>query len=51
MEVDSPPVNGATKRKSRTSITKISYKDETEDSEDGQPSVRASNVSRLRDPR
>ncbi|CAI4216205.1 unnamed protein product [Parascedosporium putredinis] len=37
MTVDSPLTNGAAKRKSRTSITKINYKDNSEDSDDGQP--------------
>lgn len=44
MDVDSPPVNGAAKRKSRSSITQISYKDESDDSDDGQPLVRASSM-------
>ncbi|PKS06371.1 hypothetical protein jhhlp_007119 [Lomentospora prolificans] len=37
MDVDGPLTNGTAKRKSRTSITKINYKDESEDSDDGQP--------------
>ncbi|KAH7170594.1 hypothetical protein EDB81DRAFT_637147 [Dactylonectria macrodidyma] len=36
MDLDAPVVNGANKRKSRTSITKISYRDES-DSDDGAP--------------
>lgn len=44
MDVDSPPVNGATKRKSRSSITRPSYKEESDDSDDGQPLVRASHI-------
>lgn len=39
MDVDAPTVNGANKRKSRTSITKINYKDGSE-SDDGAPLVR-----------
>ncbi|KAF7549391.1 hypothetical protein G7Z17_g6418 [Cylindrodendrum hubeiense] len=36
MDMDAPVLNGANKRKSRTSITKISYKDDS-DSDDGAP--------------
>lgn len=43
MDIDSPQMNGAAKRKSRSSITKISYKDESDDS-DGQPLVRANST-------
>lgn len=44
MDIDSPPVNGAAKRKSRSSITQVSYKDESDDSDDGQPLVRAGSI-------
>ncbi|KAH7162702.1 hypothetical protein B0J13DRAFT_669378 [Dactylonectria estremocensis] len=36
MDLDAPVTNGANKRKSRTSITKISYRDDS-DSDDGAP--------------
>lgn len=39
MDVDAPVSNGASKRKSRTSITKISYRDDS-DSDEGAPLVR-----------
>ena len=48
MDIDSPQVNGAAKRKSRSSMTKVSYKDESDDSDDGQPLVRASNIPQPR---
>ncbi|KAJ4206297.1 DNA topoisomerase 1 [Fusarium falciforme] len=44
MDVDGPVTNGATKRKSRTSITKVNYKDNDSDSEDGAPLVRTPQV-------
>ncbi|KAJ4268420.1 DNA topoisomerase 1 [Fusarium torreyae] len=37
MDVDKPATNGAAKRKSRTSITKVNYKDDAESSDDGAP--------------
>ncbi|KAI8671267.1 DNA topoisomerase I [Fusarium keratoplasticum] len=48
MDVDGPVTNGATKRKSRTSITKVNYKDNDSDSEDGAPLVRAPQAKRQR---
>ncbi|KAM5351610.1 hypothetical protein ACJ41O_004333 [Fusarium nematophilum] len=37
MDIDEPTTNGATKRKSRTSITKVNYKDNDSESDDGAP--------------
>ncbi|SPN96950.1 probable DNA topoisomerase 1 [Cephalotrichum gorgonifer] len=37
MDLDGPATNGVAKRKSRSSITNVSYKDDSDDSEDGQP--------------
>jgi DNA topoisomerase I len=38
MDLDPPSTNGASKRKSRSSLPKVSYKDES-DSDDAQPLV------------
>jgi predicted phage tail protein len=40
MDIDGPHTNGLAKRKSRSSVVEVSYKDESDDSEDTQPLVR-----------
>ncbi|KAI5465870.1 topoisomerase I [Mariannaea sp. PMI_226] len=50
MDVDAPLPNGANKRKSRTSLTKVSYKDES-DSDEGAPlAKRQRQNTRVADP-
>ncbi|KAF4998140.1 hypothetical protein FDECE_11875 [Fusarium decemcellulare] len=40
MDIDGPATNGATKRKSRNSITKVNYKDNDSDSDDDVPMAK-----------